>query len=52
MKKGKGYGIHNFHIPDDEMRKLALGSIAGSPYRIKNVLKVIPPFFDRIDPPG
>lgn len=52
MFKGKGYGIHNFHIPDQERRKLALGTIAGSPYRLKNVLKVIPPFFDCIDPPG
>ena len=49
--KGKGYGIHNFHLPDDEMRRRALGAIAGTPYRTKHVLKVIPPFFEPINPP-
>ena len=41
-----------FTVPDEKVRQLAIGSIAGTPIRMKKALKIITPLFDPIPKPG
>jgi len=41
-----------FTIPDQKVRQLAIGSIAGTPIRMKKALKIITPLFDPLPKPG
>jgi hypothetical protein len=40
-----------FKVPDDQTRKIAIGSLPGLPYRVKKCLEQVIPLFNPISKP-